>query len=709
MPAKEAWGLDIAKRAVRMVRVRRHGPETLITAFDSKALRSPPDDPDYEEKVSEAIEELVSELGVGRQPVYVGIPGPATFFRDLPLPSISAGNLDEIVSYEARQQIPYPLEEVLWDYHEQVGEEDSSEIYVSLVCCRRDIVSYRLEMLKELGLNVVGFQVGPVALANFILHDQPPEGTTLVLDAGAQATDFVVLRDSGFWLRSISTGGNDVTQALMRKFNLPFEEAEELKQKMGESKQADRVFQVIKPVLRSLGGEVQRSLGYYKSLYRGVQLSQALCTGGTFQLPGVTKFLGEEIGLPVKGLQEVQSLEFSEEADEDGFNQQRQAYAVATGLALQGVGQTELVLNLLPQEEKRRQLIRAKRPSAIGAVALLAAAAIVSLVTSAQRTDRWDGLIQEMARVVGSQGAVTNQKDQLQKARESVEPIRQRIRDLSEAATARGEVSAALETVYRVFEDLNAARKELADKELEDRAEDYFEDEAVQAQLEEIEGQATNYAEIVSSLKTQARLRAKQVTDRRRRVFIDRIEANHEEVTWFVQRAEEEEEPDKLFSPSAAARAQEGEDDLELEEVSVGVVMVKLSGFSVSKREELTRDITGTTSYSLATVFGSDIPGVHEVSLNREAFSTNTIYVPEYKFSTAMTPGGEEKGSTSQKWASISEETIPFEASLQYLPERFRQGYEVVEGDAGAVISTPGGTTGGATGRGDRGRGRRGR
>ena len=125
-----------------------------------------------------------------------------------------------------------------------------------------------------------------MGLVNYVMYECPPEGMALILDSGARGTDFIIINEELFWLRSIGVSGTDLSRALMNKFSIPYEEAEKLKCNMSDSKQADRVFRVVEPMLRNLAGEVQRSLGYYKSLFRGVKVDQCSHCGGVFRDAG---------------------------------------------------------------------------------------------------------------------------------------------------------------------------------------------------------------------------------------------------------------------------------------------------------------------------------------------------------------------------------------------------------------------------------------
>lgn len=692
MPLKDAWGLDIGQTAIRLVRVQRGKGGARVVDFGIAPLDAKPDDEDRDEKVAEALEELVAEKGVGRRPVFVSVAGPSTFFRDFPLPAISSGKLSEIVSYEARQAIPYHLEEVLWDFHHHMPEDEGSEILISLVCCRRDIVASLMETLEELRLNVYGIQVGPVALANFLAYDQPPEGTALVLDAGARATDFLIMTEGNFWLRSISSGGNELTKVLASKFNLPWEEAEQLKKKMGGSKQADRVFQVVAPVLRSVTGEIQRSLGYYKSLYRGIRIEKVICAGNTFLLPGVTKFLADDVGLPATGVQDAQVLEFDGDADEEAFNQKRQELGVATGLALQAVGEGYVDTNLLPPEVQRQHTIRAKQPYAVVIALLLMAMVAISWTSAKGRAGKWDGLIDRMNKVVGRTGTVTEAESDLESAKKQHEPALERNRRMTRYAASRGDVLKAMARVWEAFHTINSRRGELVEEanELEKLQQELFQDEAVQEKIATL-NEEYEMPDLEASIRKQTWLRALHLANRRRRIFLDDLKVVVKPETWYLRtrKAPDGSETQVLLDPQQADSLREETPggprpaaDGELTPLEVQLVSVQATGFSVSMKYEIT-----DVNYLERGL--KELEGLVKLTIDRKPFATNQVPVREFVFKRTATPldGGvgdmagrtdpeedlaSETQETRENWTTVPEETIPFALEAVFLPERLR-------------------------------------
>lgn len=697
MPAKEAWGLDIGQSAIRLVKMHRGRGNVKITDYAVRPIETYPDDPDYEEKVQEILFDVADEYSIGGKPVVVSLSGFSTLFRDFPLPSISASKLDEIVSYEAKQQIPYPLEEVLWDYHQYRADEDSPELNIALVCCRRDIVEKLLLVFEDLNLNIVAVQMGPVALANFLLYDQPPEGVSLVLDCGARSTEFLIINNNSFWQRSISVAGNDITKALMKKFNLPFNDAEDMKKKMGESKQGERVFSVVKPTFRTLAGEIQRSMGYYKSLYRGVTVEHIIAAGRSFRMPSVDQFAANEIGIAVTKIAELGYIELDDGIDEDDFNENIDSLGTAIGLALQGVGESDININLLPPEIQQKHLIKQKLPFAIAATVLIIAMTVISLIYAMERSTRWKGLNEKMESFVSSKGRVDMAKNKLRNAENKFGPAEEKNLALGKVAVNRGDMPEALSTILTKISDINKERRQQVEQsgELEKYVKRCYDEvldpidgnQAVKEFFEKVSDEAER-KKLEDIIMKACRKRAKRITDRRRRVIIEDIDIKSVDETWYRERldgnklgpiltpSELNEELEKLKGNRDSDR-KIADKMKKMQEIPVPVCVISVKGFSVNEQVEL-KDVMILKNKFL------ELPEVISIDFQRNTDRiTNDLpvvkpkYVKEkekegYQDSYMSVSNTEDKKEDKIEWEIYKEPILAFNIVMKYLPmDRF--------------------------------------
>jgi len=365
------WGLDLAESGLKAVRMSKKGGRLLIEDF--QIIRYAEITSDSEVRKEDLFRLAVRQFlpHVGKAGVIVGIPSENVLSRFISLPPVEKRRIHDIVQYEARQQIPFDLNEVLWDY-ERVQEEylPGEEIDIGLFAVRREHINQYLEDLRPLGGALKGLQTSPLAAYSFVRTDLAPEEPIIVVDIGAKTTDLIVIEGAKFWMRNLRVAGNSFTQALQRKFNITFEDAENVKRHMARSKHRARIFEVMQPVAQELVSEIQRSIGYYKSLSREAKFEEILVLGDAIKLYGLHRFISERLQYRIRVLDELKDIEVAEEKRE-GFQKVLPGMAAAVGLAMHGLGQSAVSVELLPEDFViRRELSRKKMPALAAAVLL---------------------------------------------------------------------------------------------------------------------------------------------------------------------------------------------------------------------------------------------------------------------------------------------------------------------------------------------------
>ena len=154
-------------------------------------------------------------------------------------------------------------------------------------------------------MNVQVVQMNPLAVYNAMYYDERLKGTTMIVDLGAENTDLIIADGETIWLRSIPIGGNNFTEVLVKSFKLKFAKAEELKRNAATSKYARQIFQAMRPVFADLVAEIQRSIGFYASVHRDSRIKKIIALGGTFRLPGLQKYLQQNLQLDVERLNDL--------------------------------------------------------------------------------------------------------------------------------------------------------------------------------------------------------------------------------------------------------------------------------------------------------------------------------------------------------------------------------------------------------------------
>jgi len=294
-----------------------------------------------------------------KNPVAIGVSGQSSFARFIKLPPVEPKKIPEIVRFEAIQQIPFPLDEVEWAY-QLFQAPDSPDVEVGIFAMRKELVNRHIKFFTDVGMNVQLVQMSPLAVYNAVQYDKRFDGTTMVIDMGAENTDLIIADGHSVWLRSIPVGGNNFTETLAKSFKLSFPKAEELKRNAATSKYARQIFQAMRPVFADLVAEIQRSIGFYASVNRDARIKRIIALGGTFRLPTLQKYLNQNLQIDIERVDA-----FTATAPEDGhlaelLHENLMSMAGAYGLAIQAMGQGAIVSSLLPEPIRKAQIWKAK-------------------------------------------------------------------------------------------------------------------------------------------------------------------------------------------------------------------------------------------------------------------------------------------------------------------------------------------------------------
>lgn len=357
------WGIELGAGAIKALKLQSDGDNLKVLDFiiipHKKVLSTP--DLDQGEAIRVALGELVSQKDLTGASIAVSVPGNSAFARFAKLPPVEPKKIPDIVRFEAIQQIPFPIDEVEWDY-QTFANKDSPDVEVGIFAMRREAVMEKLATWADVGITPDFVTLSPIAVFNAIAYDMNfSEKTpgTVILDVGASSTDLVVAEAGRVWVRTFPIGGHQFTEALVEAFKLSYSKAEALKKTAEQSKHARHVFQALRPVFSDLTQDVQRSIGYYQSLHRDANLTRMIVHGSTFNLPGLKKYLGQQLQLEVVQLPQFARLTLDGPLSGE-FQAATLNLATAYGLALQGLGLNAINANLMPKAVLREAMWKGK-------------------------------------------------------------------------------------------------------------------------------------------------------------------------------------------------------------------------------------------------------------------------------------------------------------------------------------------------------------
>ena len=391
------WGIDVGKCALKALRCRLSPTEPRKLSADAfdyveyPMLLSQPE-ADAAELIRAALEEFTGRNTLRGDRVALSVPGQLGLTKFIKLPPIEAKKIPDIVKYEARQQIPFPLEQVVWDWQRLPGGFEEGgfvlDAEVAIFAMKRDQVFKALAPLQDAGVEIDILQLTPVALANMAMFDQlppaaaadpeKPPAAVVVVAMGVDTTDVVMTNGLRIQQRSMPIGGSTFTKALVKDMQLTFAKAEHLKRHAVRAEDPKAVFKAMRPVFNEFASELQRSLNYFTSADRSATIGRVLLLGNAAKLRGLSDYVAKQLQLDVQRLDSFAALEGPAVIGAPSFRENRLGFGTAYGLALQGAGGASIATNLVPREVVRDRLIDAKRPWAVGALVGLLAAALLN-------------------------------------------------------------------------------------------------------------------------------------------------------------------------------------------------------------------------------------------------------------------------------------------------------------------------------------------
>jgi len=327
-------GLDITTSSVKLIELSQSGKRFRVESYSAEP--TPPSSVSEKaivdaKAVGEAIRRAVKRAGAKATDVAVAISGDAAITKVIQMPSsLSERDLEGQVEIQADQYIPFPMEEVSFDY-EIVGpnEQDPELLDVLLVATRTDNVEQRQAAVTAAGLTTQTVDVEAFALENAcqLLSHQIPDG-------GASSTTFSVLQDlKVVYTRDFNFGGQQLTEEIMRTYGLSMEDAGRAKKQGGLPSNYQP--EVLEPFIDDMTQQVSRSLQFYLASGGGRdQPDMILVCGGCANIPGISDVISSRVGIPTEVGDPLGQMKISSKAKSQGVHKDATALLTACGLAL---------------------------------------------------------------------------------------------------------------------------------------------------------------------------------------------------------------------------------------------------------------------------------------------------------------------------------------------------------------------------------------
>ncbi len=335
--------------------------------------------------VSNAIAEMVKELKVKGSDVHNVVSGQQVFMRFIKLPDVDMP-LSELVEGEAQQHIPFPLENIIYDYQELAAREEG-EREVLLVAIKKDALDNLNGQVEESGLKTRAVDCSITSLYNAFRVSYPEENEpVMLLDIGAKTTDIIFADAGRFFTRSVTAAGAFVTNAISREFKMSFREAEALKIESGMislgnghtdgmSEQEAALATTIRNAMGRMSSEVLRTINHYRAQYKGNAPVRAYICGGGARMPFITEFLESALSIPVEFMNPLNAFGVGKHVSEEALAMDSLCLGPVAGAAVTGAKAGEFSIDLVPTSvgRERAELKMIPKVIAAGCIALAGA------------------------------------------------------------------------------------------------------------------------------------------------------------------------------------------------------------------------------------------------------------------------------------------------------------------------------------------------
>lgn len=422
-----AVSLGMQTIAVAEFDLLANGGLVLSAYAESELMPDPAADLTRPDQIRAALQEIQGALGrKGAIKCDHCLPSQAVFSRFVKLPGSSPEDIRSIIAFEAQQNVPFPIDEVIWDY-QILGGEREGNWDVALVAIKAD----QLEEIYRAGLQggfpAAKFDVAPMALSNaFRYNYSDVTGVSMLVDIGARTTNLIFLEGDKVFSRTIPIGGNTISANLAKELEVDISVAELLKKEKGfvalggayaepEDASVGKISKVARNTLTRLHAEITRSISFYRANQGGRQPSRALLCGGAVAMPYMLEFFAEKLQMPIEFFNPLRNITVANEGVAQAVANRTPALGTVVGVALRSLGNCPVEISLCPRKVARDQAMARRRPALIAAVVLLGLALLSS------------GLyFQRVAKIYGETGqAVQNDINTLTSFNQKITSVRQ--------------------------------------------------------------------------------------------------------------------------------------------------------------------------------------------------------------------------------------------------------------------------------------------
>jgi type IV pilus assembly protein PilM len=323
--------------------------------------------------ILKALQEALAEKNIKGKNVNVCAPGFHVFSKFVKLPPVDATKVTQIIQYEAQQNVPFPLAEVVWDY-QILGSAPGGELEVLLVAVKSDVVEglFRVAAQAKLRLNLC--DASPAALCNAFRYNYGDlEECAMLLDIGAKTSNLLFFEKGKVFSRSINLGANAITQDFANEAKLKFDDAEKIKIAEGfvslggayeepENPNQAAIAKIARQFMTKLHIQVNSTLQFYRGQQGGAAPQRLFLSGGASIMPYTAQFFAEKLNIPVEYFNPLRNIQIDPAVNLEELARVAHSLGEVVGLGLRNLAHCPVEMNLMPESTLRWQAFNQKKP-----------------------------------------------------------------------------------------------------------------------------------------------------------------------------------------------------------------------------------------------------------------------------------------------------------------------------------------------------------
>ena len=344
-------------------------------------------DPNKEEErakfITPTLAKMFKEQRIKGKEVLLSISGQSVFMRFVKLPPVDPAQVEQVVKFEAQQNVPFPIEEVTWDYQMMPTRAagNAAEAEAVIVAIKKEVIEAEVEAVERIGVKIKQVDVAPFALLNAFRYSEPQsDECAMIIDMGARSTNLVFVEKNSYWIRNVPIAGNQISQSICNEMQEPFIAAEILKKGKGfvslggvyadpDDADAARISKLIRSTMTRLHVDINRSIAYYRTTLNGAPPKRVFLTGGSTQLPYLDLFIADKLSLPVAYFNPLRNVNLDPSLNAPYLQQNSCYTAELVGLALRQTGSCPAEITLEAPTLAKRLDKKRKAPYYFGALA----------------------------------------------------------------------------------------------------------------------------------------------------------------------------------------------------------------------------------------------------------------------------------------------------------------------------------------------------